>query len=321
MNAHSPTSGSSHHDHEKPHLFPFASFFFWTGLQFAAVLLLFRYGFPQMWAAETTKPWSIVLWTFLMGLPMSAFEYFYHRYLLHSAVLPFLGSMHRAHSTHHGLTAVKAPVSAKEPSKLVPAINEYPVEEAHQEESMMFPVYSITVFYALFGVLFALPFKLLFPAEPILMAVIFAVTAQYAGYEIWHAITHLPYERFWKPLLEGKRSRRIARRIYSFHLMHHWRPSCNLAVVGFWGFAIWDYAFRTHRRPVRIPIPGEAVSYVDVSLKKPVFPVSALDKVSGPLYKASRRLENKLASVFLGRKPTPVAAISAEEREPAGTRE
>lgn len=308
MNSPETPSTSSSHDHHKSHRVPFFSFFFWTGLQFVAVLALFRLAWPDMMSAEFSSPGAVVLWTFLMGLPLSTFEYFYHRYLLHSAVLPFLGSMHRAHSTHHGLTAVKAPVNPKEPAMLVPVHNEFPVEEEHQEESMMFPPYSISIFYALFGVLLALPLKLIFPEAPIITAVILSVTAQYTGYEVWHAITHLPYDRFWKPLLEG-RMRKITRRIYSFHLMHHWRPSCNLAVVGFWGIAIWDYAFRTHRRPQRLPLRGSEVRYVDVHIKKPIFPVSALDKVSGPLYRSSRRFEAFMARVFLGRKTaTNVAA-------------
>ena len=42
-----------------------------------------------------------------------------------------------------------------------------------------------------------------------------------------------------------KFSGKVWRHIYGFHLMHHWRPVSNLAVVGFWGFAIWDHIFHT----------------------------------------------------------------------------
>jgi hypothetical protein len=290
---------------ERPHRVPFVSFFAWTGGQFALAFLALWLIAPGVLSRELSQPWAIVLWTFLLGLPLSLFEYVYHRYLLHSAVLPFLGSMHRAHSTHHGLTAVKAPVRAKEPEFLVPVHNEFPVEEAHQEESMMFPVYSVSIFYGVFFILLALPLKLMFPGAPILASVILAVTLQYTGYEFWHAITHLPYERFWKPLMEGRRTGRISRRIYAFHLMHHWRPSCNLAVVGFWGFAIWDYAFRTHRRPKRLPVPGAEVSFADVALQRPLFPVSMLDRMSGAFYRGSRKIEAFAARVFLRRKSTP----------------
>jgi hypothetical protein len=292
----------STHTHEKAHRFPIVSFVSWTGAQFALAVWLLWLIVPGMLSAELAQPGAIVLWTFLLGLPLSAFEYFYHRYLLHSAVLPFMSAMHRAHSTHHGLTSVKAPVNPKEPHRFVAVQSQFPVEEAHQEESMMFPVYAISIFYGVFLLLLALPLKLIFPGAPILISVLLATTLQYALYEVWHAITHLPYERFWKPFIDHPRLGWLGRRIYGFHLMHHWRPTTNLAVVGFWGVAVWDYAFRTHRRPKRLPVRGGEVSFQDATIKKPLFPISLLDRVSGPCYRFSRRVEAFLARVFLRRK-------------------
>jgi hemolysin III len=225
---------------------------------------------------------------------MSLFEYLYHRYLLHSAVLPFLGSMHRAHSHHHSLTAVKAPVSPKDPAKLVPVESEYPVEHEHQAESMMFPIYSISIFFAIFLVLFALPLKLLFPGQPIVFSVFMSVTLCYSLYELWHAVMHLPEEKVWGPLMRNRFTGRTVRFIYSFHLMHHWRPSCNLAVVGFWGFAIWDHLFRTHRRPARLPVSGAEVSYHDVALHKPLWPIRILDKWGAGSFRFARKVESSL---------------------------
>jgi hypothetical protein len=285
-----------------PHRVPFFAFFVWTGLQTAIAISLFWFIAPNVFAHELSQPWMILLWTFMLGLPMSLFEYLYHRYLLHSAVLPFMGSMHRAHSTHHGLTSVKAPVSPKQPTTLVKVESEYAVEHEHQAESMMFPAYSISIFYALFLVLFALPLKLLFPGAPIVLSVLAAVTLCYSLYELWHAVMHLPEEKVWGPLMRNRYTGRTVRFIYSFHLMHHWRPSCNLAVVGFWGFAAWDHLFQTHRRPNRLPIDGAEVSYLDVNLKKPLWPIRILDKWGASFYKASRKIEALLARIFLGRK-------------------
>jgi len=290
------------HDQSKPHRVPFASFFIWTGFQLVLAFILLGLTLPDLLRDELAQPVSILLWTIALGLPLSAFEYFYHRYLLHSAVLPFMAAMHRAHQTHHGLTAVKAPVSAKEPSKLVPVQNEFPVEEPHQEESMMFPVYSISIFFGIFLILLALPLKLIFPGAPIVVSVLMATTLQYSLYELWHAVTHLPYDRFWRPLIEHRLFGKLGRRVYSFHLMHHWRPSTNLAVVGFWGIAIWDHAFRTHSRPGRLPVAGAVVNYEDAVIKKPLFPISALDRISGPFYRGSRRVEAFLSRLFLRRK-------------------
>src|SRR5688500_17323548 len=106
-------------------------------LQLAAVLAAFAFVFPYAFSFEASQPWKILLWTALLAIPLSLFEYLYHRYLLLSAVLPFMASMHRAHSTLHGLTSVKAPVTPKDPAKLVEVTSEFPVEEEHQEESMM----------------------------------------------------------------------------------------------------------------------------------------------------------------------------------------
>jgi hemolysin III len=279
----------------------FLLFFLAIGVQLAIVLGIFAWIAPDAFAIEWKQGWMIFLWTFLLGVPLSLFEYLYHRYLLHSAVLPFMAAMHRAHTTHHGLTYVKAPVTPKDPAKLVPVSNAYPIEEEHQEESMMFPFYSMLIFEAVFLIILGAPLKLLFPGQPVLVSLILAVAAYLVAYEVWHGVLHLPYERFWQPMMERPWSRKLFRRLYSFHLMHHWRPTSNLAIVGFWGIALWDHALRTHRRPERLPIQGSEVNYHDAKLDQPLWPISALDRAQSKLYKASRAIERFLARVFLGR--------------------
>lgn len=290
----------------KEHRVPFAKFFLAIFVLLAVIIGAFYVVAPHAFAAEMAQPWHILLWTAVLGLPLSLFEYFYHRYLLHSAILPFMSSMHRAHSTHHGLTYVKAPVNPKDPAMLVEVRSEFPVEEPHQEESMMFPLWSLPIFEAIFLVLLALPLKLMFPAEPVVTSVILSVAAYLVAYEVWHAILHLPFERFWKPAMEGRVTKRLFKRLYSFHLMHHWRPTSNLAIVGFWGVAVWDYAFKTHRRPERLPLDGAHVNFHDATLAKPLWPIRLLDRWQAGLYKGSRRLEKFLARVFLRRKAVEV---------------
>ncbi len=280
---------------------PFTRFFLAIGIQLAAILGIFALFLPSVFYFEAAQPWKILAWTFLLGVPISLFEYFYHRYLLHSAVLPFMSSMHRAHSTHHGLTYVKAPVTPHDPGKLVPVTSEFPIEEDHQEESMMFPLWSMPIFVAIFMILLGLPLKFIFPAHPVLISLILTVTVYLVAYEVWHAILHLPYERFWQPMMERPWSGKVFKRMYSFHLMHHWRPTSNLAIVGFWGVALWDHVFRTHRRPERLPLDGAEVNYHDAALKKPLWPVSQFDRWQSKLYKASRTFERFLARVFLRR--------------------
>lgn len=291
----------SEHTHAENHRVPYTRFFIVVGLEVAAILALYAWLAPVSFAFETHNLWSVLLWTFLLGIPLSLFEYLYHRYLLHSAVLPFMASMHRAHTTHHGLTYVKAPVTPHEPARLVEVKSEYPIEEEHQEESMMFPLYSLPIFTAVFLIIFALPLKLIFPGAPIVISTMIAVAMYLVFYEIWHAILHLPYERFWKPVMEGRYTRRLFKRLYGFHLMHHWRPTSNLAIVGFWGAAVWDHIFRTHRRPEHLPLKGAEVNYDDAKLPKPLWPIRVLDKWQAGMYKASRATERYLARIFLRR--------------------
>lgn len=280
---------------------PFAKFFIVIAAELLGMFLVFWMLASRVFDAEMAQPLNIVLWTIGLGLPLSLFEYLYHRYLLHSAVLPFMASMHRAHSLHHGLTYVKAPVNPKEPERLVEVRSEFSIEEEHQEEAMMFPLWSLPIFAAIFMLLIALPLKLLFPAQPILTSLLLSVTLYYCSYEIWHAVLHLPFERFWKPVMEGRWTSRLFKRLYSFHLMHHWRPTSNLAIVGFWGVAVWDHAFRTHRRPTRLPLDGAEVNYDDARLAKPLWPIMLLDKLQPFMYKNSRSLERLFARIFLGR--------------------
>ncbi len=282
----------------------FGRFFVFTGLQVAIAVTLFHFVAPTVLAREIQHPGAMFGLALLIGVPLSLFEYFYHRYLLHSAILPFLGSMHEAHSLHHSLTSVKAPVLGRAPEQLVPVKSEYPVEYEHQTEAMEFPPYALSIFMAIFTVLIGLPLKFMLPGSPAILALLLSVTVFYSSYELWHAVLHLPYDQFWKPAMEKRGLGRVVRRTYAFHLMHHWRPTANLAIVGLWGVAVWDYAFRTHRRPGRLPLQGATVSYRDVVMKRPFWPIAALDRWQSSLYKWSRKVESWSAHVFL-RRPQP----------------
>lgn len=273
---------------------PFSVFFIAAFIQLGIGLFGFKLIAPNVFWSEFAQPWKILVWTILYGLPLSLFEYLYHRYLLHSAVLPFLGSMQHAHGTHHGLTNVKAAVRANEPEKLATVKSQFPIVEQHQEESMMFPLYSGVIFIAVFTILLGLPLKALLPNQPMISSLIIAVMLYYSAYEVWHALLHLPFERFWHPRMKSP----IIRRVYGFHLMHHWRPTSNQAIVGFWGIALWDHLFRTHHRPKRMPLDKAEVSYVDASFRKPRWPISMFDRWQGGLARTARRIERFFAELF-----------------------
>ncbi len=280
----------------------FGRFFIFTACQFALAVVAFKALCPAMFNQEVRHPGAALLFAALFGIPLSLFEYLYHRYLLHSAVLPFLGAMHAAHSTHHNLTSVKAPVLGKWPEELVPVHSDYSIEHEHQTESMEFPFYALAIFLAMFVVLMGLPAKLLMPGSPMILATFVSVTLFYSGYELWHAVLHLPYDQFWKPAMEMRGIGGLVRRTYSFHLMHHWRPTANLAIVGLWGVAVWDYILRTHRRPARLPLHGAKVTFRDAALKRPAWPIFLLDRWQGGSYRWARKIENWAAAVFLGRR-------------------
>jgi hypothetical protein len=293
----------------------FGRFFFFTSLQFGITLLLFRLAAPNVLAQELRHPGAIVGLIVLYGLPLSLFEYLYHRYLLHSAILPFMKSMHSAHTLHHSLTSVKAPVRGDAPEELVPVKSDYPVEHEHQTEAMEFPPYALSIFLGIFLILFALPVKLLFPGTPAIFGLICSVTLFYSSYELWHAVLHLPYDQYWKPAMEMRGLGRVVKRTYAFHLMHHWRPTANLAIVGFWGVALWDYALHTHRRPQRLPLKGAFVTYRDSVLKSPYWPIATMDRWKGGWYRWSRNVEDWSAAVFL-RRPRPAARQPRPEADP-----
>ncbi len=167
---------------------------------------------------------------------------------------------------------------------------------------MQFPYFAISVFYLIFVGLLALPVKALLPNQPVISAMLFTATLAYGLYEFWHAILHLPFERYWKPWMQKSKVGKLTEYIYSFHLMHHWRPTTNQAVVGFWGWAVWDHLFRTHHRPERLPLDKAQVNYHDADIPKPRWPISLVDKLQPGLYKASRKLEQTLAR-WVGLKP------------------
>lgn len=294
-------SHSHSHLEEAPHRFPVLRFTLTTVVQLSLAIGVFRWIAPDVFAAEMSHPLGIFLGALLFGIPLSLFEYFYHRYLLHSAVLPFLSRMHRAHGEHHGLTYVKAPVRPNEPERFVEVRSEYPVEHAHQEESMMFPDYALSIFYAIFVVVLGMTAKAIWPQTPAISACILSVTLYYCSYEAWHAVLHLPFERYWRPALNSPRIGKITRYVYGFHLMHHWRPTANVAVVGLWGVALWDHLFRTHRRPTHMPLNGAEVNYNDATLMRPVWPISALDRMQPGMYKWSRSVERWTIRLFTRR--------------------
>jgi len=278
--------------------FPFLSFFLKQGCWVIAINVLFYFKYPSVFADEI-RHWRLLFpWVLVLGLPLSLFEYLYHRYLLHNAVLPWMSVMNKLHQQHHGLTDVKADIHKSSPALFVEVDNQFAIESEPQQEAMKFPDYGLGIFYGIFLVVLALPIKLILPHVPAVLATIIAVTLYYIYYELWHAVLHFPYTRFWKPRLEKKWYSPLVRWSYGFHLMHHFRPTANLAVVGFWGVAVWDYFLKTHRRPKRLPLPNSKICYGDGVLPRPAWPLRILDRWQKPMAKWARRVDDRTKRLF-----------------------
>ncbi|CAN5161493.1 hypothetical protein BH11PAT4_BH11PAT4_4830 [soil metagenome] len=275
--------------------FPFVPFVVSVVVNTAAAALLYYLIAREVFIGEMSTSWLVVLmWMAVIGLPLSLFEYLYHRYLLHSAVFPFMKSMNRSHDHHHELTDVKPdfkPTAVGEDG-LYPVESKYPIESEAQEESMHFPLYSLIIFQAVFGILLALPLKLMFPGAPVLLGTLLTVTVYFVSYEVWHMIQHLPYTKFWVPRLYQSRFKKAWQRVYVFHLMHHYMTNVNMAVVGYYGIALWDHVFNTCYRMEELPVKGARVALGSLKYKPtPRWPVRLVDSWKGPMYKWSRKVE------------------------------
>ncbi len=190
--------------------------------------------------------WYNYVGWFLGGhLFLSKFEWFYHRYLLHTVIWRWLRSQCDTHTHHHDLTDVTT------------IKNEYEIEHSHQNESATFPVYALGLFCLIFTVIFFLPLQIIFPGSPVLISCNCSVTFSLVLYEVYHAAMHLSYERYWKKWVERFH---LIRQLYGFHLMHHANMRINQAIGGFFFLPIWDWAYGTYFVPSdSLPLPGKTL--------------------------------------------------------------
>jgi len=92
------------------------------------------------------ESWQSILAVFLVTHLAAAFvEFFFHRYVLHAPLLPFLSRFYKQHTLHHALTRVgyqKAKNGQQVPVLIdTVAVNVYPIEKEPQYES--YPYVSI----------------------------------------------------------------------------------------------------------------------------------------------------------------------------------
>jgi|GEM_PF-928060 len=266
--------------------------FFWLGLLVMGhVLFLYlvsRVGqLPAVFEDElATGFWAILgVFTFC-HLGNGFFEYFFHRYVLHAVMFPWLAPFARKHRHHHGLTPVLMKNPGKQPGAH-PLLVDYAIERKKQEESSAFPPYALIAFIGLFSVPIVL-LKLLLPGWPILIGGFGAVIFSYTLYEGWHAVEHFPYATFWKPKLEHRRFGRFLAKIYGYHQMHHANYLCNEAISGFFGLPL-DIFFGTLKLPKKPFENGELAIGEDFELPKPCVLIQCLDKLADRREKQHQR--------------------------------
>ena len=243
-------------------------------LQLAALLIGFRFLFPSVWQRQLDGGVLPVVLTFLgVHLFMCFFEWFFHRYVLHSYLSPILARFSRGHRNHHGLTPIKLQAVSEGSDRYV--LNRYPIMDEEQHEDSAFPAWALAAFWAIFT-LPLIGLQLLLPNAPIMLGGYLAIAFSMALYEILHAYEHYPYE-WWKRATEHPTYGPMWRAIYGFHHFHHANISANEAISGFFGLPVADWAFGTYHQPKDLLLEGRVASARDFAVPPPPAWVRAID--------------------------------------------
>ena len=246
-----------------------------ASVQFAVLLLAFRFLLPAVWAKQLAAGWPAIVWVFLgMHLVTCFFEWAFHRYVLHSLTSPWLVRFTSGHRSHHSLTPIRLHPVVEGSDRYV--LNRYPITEESQYRDSAFPVYATAAFWALFTP-FLLVVQFMLPTLPVLIGGYAAITWSMCLYEILHAIEHRPYE-WWKHATEHPRLGAMWRALYGFHHMHHANILCNEAISGFFGLPIADWALGTYHQPKELLLEGRVATAKDFAVPPPRRIVGWLDR-------------------------------------------
>ena len=234
----------------------------------AALVVLLRLLAPRAtWLEQVSAAPMRFAAAFLAVTLLNCFiEYFFHRYVLHKPVIPFLSHFYRQHTQHHSLTRIgrRRTPGGRE----VPFVeNIFPITTSEQNEASFFPWYTLAVFAAIVTPLLALA-QWLAPAFPWFFAGYGALAASLTLYEVFHAIEHWPFEK-WAPLIEHPRFGTFWRKVYSFHLRHHAVIDCNEAISGFFTLPVSDWVFGTFVLPRTLYTDGGDWQQAEFSPARP----------------------------------------------------
>jgi hemolysin III len=237
----------------------------------AVYLAAFALIAPAVWQTQLHASFISHVVVFLVcHLAYGLFEHPFHRYVLHSPLIPGLSRFYKSHTRHHGLTSITY--------REIGVRNFYPIIIEKQHEVSFFPWYSYLVF-----ILVMTPFLILaqwiFPSAPIFLEGALALAWSISLYEILHAIEHKDFDKVWLPKLEHHNPylRKFWRIVYAFHLRHHADIKCNEGISGFFGIPIADFLFGTWVNPNTLYIHGSVVDKKEFESPKPVFFIQLLD--------------------------------------------
>ena len=289
-------SDSTHADHHEekfsPGIFLLTILTTLVGL-FGALALLA----PDLWKTQLSGSWSAFALAFLVvHIAAGIFEFFFHRYILHSPLIPFLSYFYKQHTLHHALTRIgyhKTKRGTEEIPGLVENIvhNTFPIEEKKQHEASYFPWYSLLVFALIVTPFLALA-QWLLPTAPVFLAGYLAVAWSLSLYELIHAVEHWPQDT-WDRLVEHPKYGRIWRKAYAFHLRHHADIRCNEAISGVFGLPLCDFAFGTYIDPETLYPHGHPVDPKEFVSPQPRFAfIRWLDRRADEAVKNRRALRS-----------------------------
>lgn len=226
-------------------------------ITFAGLCLALALLTPGVWQAQLAAGWLPILGIVLAVHLAAAFlEFFFHRYVLHAPLVPFLAYFYRQHTLHHALTRVGYQ-KGRQTGESIPCLveNRYPIVEEKQFEASYFPWYSLLVF-SFVACPILIPLQYLLPTVPFMLGGFIAVFLSLVLYETIHAIEHWP-QATWDRLVSLPRSGPFWRKAYAFHLRHHADIRCNESISGFFALPVPDWLFGTYVDPETLYRHGE----------------------------------------------------------------
>jgi hemolysin III len=275
---------SSHEDgHEE---FSLPLFLVTVVATLAVLFFALRLLAPEVWSAQWTAPlWKGLTAFAIISLVNCFLEYFFHRYLLHTAALPLVRRLYRQHTLHHALThIVRRP--ARDGRSILHVENRFPIIEPEQGEASFFPWYALTAFSLVLTPLFV-GLHLLWPGFPWFVGGYAALAVSLCLYEVLHAINHWSLDR-WSPLLTHRFWGPFWRPIYGFHVRHHAVHDCNESISGFFGLPVADWVFRTCIIPRTVYADGEASDGEMFRSPRPVALIAWLDRLASAAVRRRR---------------------------------